>query len=56
MYNILGKEVKNVPFRYSGDTKMLIQTDNLNAGTYIYRILNDNNEHLITRKMIIVQP
>jgi hypothetical protein len=56
MYNMLGKEVKNVPFRYSGDTKMLIQTDNLNAGTYIYRILNENNEHLITRKMIIVQP
>lgn len=56
MYNMLGKEVKNVPFRYSGDTKMLIQTDDLNAGTYIYRIVNENNEHLITRKIIIVQP
>jgi hypothetical protein len=56
MYNILGKEVKNVPFRYSGDTKMLIQTDDLNAGTYIYRIVNENNEHLLTRKIIIVQP
>jgi hypothetical protein len=56
MYNIIGKEVKNVPFRYSGDTKMLIQTDDLNAGMYIYRILNENNEHLITRKIVIVQP
>jgi|GEM_PF-1004415 hypothetical protein len=56
MYNIIGKEVKNVPFRYSGDTKMLVQTDDLKAGTYIYRILNKNNEYLITRKIIIVQP
>lgn len=56
MYNIIGKEVKNVPFRYSGDTKMLIQTDDLNAGTYIYRIVNENNEQLLTRKIIIVRP
>lgn len=56
MYNILGKEVKNIPFRYSGDTKMLIETDDLQAGTYIYRILNNNDESLITRRIIITQP
>lgn len=56
MYNIIGKEVKSIPFRYNGDTKILVQTGDLNPGTYVYRIVNDNDEHLITRRIIIVRP
>lgn len=56
MYNIIGKEVKEIPFRYNGDTKMLVQTGDLNPGTYVYRILNDNDESLITRRIIIIRP
>lgn len=56
MYNIIGKEVKAIPFRYNGDTKMLVQTGDLNPGTYVYRILNDNDESLATRRIIIVRP
>ena len=56
MYNIIGKEVKTVPFRYNGDTKMLVQTGDLNPGTYVYRIVNEADENLITRRIIIVRP
>lgn len=56
MYNIIGKEVKSVPFRYNGDTKMLVQTGDLNHGTYVYRILNDQDERLVTRRIVIVRP
>lgn len=56
MYNIIGKEVKRIPYRYNGDTKMLVQVGDLNPGTYIYRILNDNDESLVTRRIIVVRP
>lgn len=56
MYNIIGKEVKSIPFRYNGDTKMLVQTGDLNPGTFVYRILNDNDESVATRRIIIVRP
>ncbi|MFK7950384.1 MAG: T9SS type A sorting domain-containing protein [Saprospiraceae bacterium] len=56
MYNIIGKEVKAIPFRYNGDTKMLVQTGDLNPGTFIYRILNENDKSVATRRIIIVRP
>ncbi len=56
MYNIIGKEVKSIDFRYSGDTKMLVPTEDLKAGTYIYRIITEDNESLISRRIIIVKP
>lgn len=56
MYNIIGKNIKNIPFRIEGDTKLNVPTSTLDAGTYIYRIVNAENQNLITRRVILVKP
>lgn len=56
MYNIIGKSIKSVPFRIDGDTKLNISTSDLDAGTYIYRIVNAENQSLLTRRVIVLKP
>jgi hypothetical protein len=56
LYNILGSEVKSTPFRFNGDTKLTVETNGLDAGTYVYRIVNNKNETLATRRIIVVRP
>jgi hypothetical protein len=56
MYNIIGKEVKSIPFRYSDGMKLSVQTGDLQNGTYVYRILNKNKESLVTRRIIVSRP
>jgi hypothetical protein len=56
MYNIIGKNIKNVPFKMEGDTKLTVTTNELDAGTYIYRLVNDDNKNLLTRRVIVIKP
>ena len=56
IYSIIGKNIKSVPFRIEGDTKLNITTTDLDAGTYIYRIVNAENKNLLTRRIIVVKP
>ncbi len=56
LYNIIGKNIKNVPFRIEGDTEINIATSDLDAGTYIYRIVDNDNQSLLTQRIIVVKP
>ena len=56
MYNVIGKEVSSQFFNVEGDTKINVATNNFDAGTYVYRIINSDNQSILTRRIVIVRP
>ena len=56
MYNVIGKEVRSIPFRYSNGMKLLVQTGDLQNGTYVYRIVDEDSKSLVTRRIIVSRP
>jgi hypothetical protein len=56
VYNIIGKEVKSQLFNVEGDTQINVATNNFDAGTYVYRIINNDNQSILTRRIVVVRP
>ena len=54
IYDMQGKQIKNIPISQRGDSKVIISASELQAGTYLYSLIADQKE-IGTLKMILTR-
>jgi len=54
IYDMQGKQIKNIPISQRGDSKVIISASELKAGTYLYSLVADQKE-VGTLKMILTK-
>ena len=56
IFNILGQEVWSNQYRVSGNQTVLVDLEDFRKGTYLYSLLNENDEVLTTKRLIVLKP
>jgi len=54
VYNIIGRQLKSVPFTTNGETNIPIDLGPMQKGTYIYSIENEDGVKLQTKRLLIM--
>lgn len=56
IYNIVGRELMSERHFVSGDTTIRMNVADLRKGTYLYSIVDDRGNTLVTKRVMIVRP